>query len=309
MLHGETTKRSNLDPGVLSATPCACSVARLRGEPELWVILDGSDVRKPHARAMEGLQRAKRLAGRGAVPGYRTLKAIDFGHLPRRYSRHVCLCPLPVTATALMVEQLSGGAAILSAREAARPAGIFQHSITRWCALDSLPATKQDDCWRIAPDDLMATLKARYAGDVVPRWRFDPVRAGRRLRQLREPARLSQLEIGRACDLSHEVVSKRELGQKRPIGETVRRLATVLDVTPEAFVDDSPLGLSLLSTREAAAILDVPFQRVCKWVQTGILPGYKVRVHWRIPTVAVADLTRSGRLRRASHRLAPRCRG
>lgn len=35
--------------------------------------------RKPHAREMEGLQRVKRLAGGGMVPGYRTINAIGVG--------------------------------------------------------------------------------------------------------------------------------------------------------------------------------------------------------------------------------------
>ena len=76
MLRGETTTRSDLDPDVLSAKLQAHGVERLRGEPSLWVILDGSDLRKPHATAMAGLQRVKRLQGRGTVPGYRTLNAI-----------------------------------------------------------------------------------------------------------------------------------------------------------------------------------------------------------------------------------------
>ncbi len=36
MLLGETIKRSDLDPDVLSATLQAHGVSRLRGEPELW---------------------------------------------------------------------------------------------------------------------------------------------------------------------------------------------------------------------------------------------------------------------------------
>lgn len=56
---------------------------RLRGEPHVWVVLDGSDLRKPHAQAMEGLQRVKRLEG-GTVNGYRTLNAIGLGAGGRR---------------------------------------------------------------------------------------------------------------------------------------------------------------------------------------------------------------------------------
>jgi Transposase DDE domain len=76
MLRGETTKRSPLDPERLSAALQAHGVARLRGEPSVWVVLDGSDLRKPHAAAMEHLQRVRRADGTGTVPGYVTLNAI-----------------------------------------------------------------------------------------------------------------------------------------------------------------------------------------------------------------------------------------
>jgi hypothetical protein len=79
MLRGETTTRSDLTPDALMATLQAHGVDRLRGAAAIWVILDGSDLRKPHATAMAGLQRVKRLAGGGTVPGYCTLNAIGLG--------------------------------------------------------------------------------------------------------------------------------------------------------------------------------------------------------------------------------------
>jgi hypothetical protein len=84
MLRGETTKRSALNPEQLAATLQAHGVARLCDETDLWVILDGSDLRKPHATAMEHLGRVKRLAGPGTVPGYSTLNAIGLGTQGRR---------------------------------------------------------------------------------------------------------------------------------------------------------------------------------------------------------------------------------
>jgi hypothetical protein len=84
MLRGETTKRSALDPAQLATTLQAHGVERLRGETDLWMILDGSDLRKPHATAMEHLGRVKRLAGNGTVPGYSTLNAIGLGTQGRR---------------------------------------------------------------------------------------------------------------------------------------------------------------------------------------------------------------------------------
>lgn len=84
MVRGETTQRSALDADTLTATLQQHGVTRLQGETALWVVLDGSDLRKPHATAMEGLQRVKRLAGPGTVNGYRTLNAIGLGRAGRR---------------------------------------------------------------------------------------------------------------------------------------------------------------------------------------------------------------------------------
>ena len=84
MLHGETTKRSELEPERLVAKLQAHGVARLRGERAIWVVVDGSDLRKPHAREMEHLQPVRRLDGAGTVPGYPTLNAIGIGTGGRR---------------------------------------------------------------------------------------------------------------------------------------------------------------------------------------------------------------------------------
>jgi len=79
MLRGETTKRSPLDAEAVVAALQAAGVEQLRGEPSIWVILDGSDLRKPHASELEYLQRVKRLDGQGTVPGYPTLNVIGVG--------------------------------------------------------------------------------------------------------------------------------------------------------------------------------------------------------------------------------------
>jgi hypothetical protein len=84
MLHGETMHRSELDPAGLVSRLQARGVAQLATEAAIWVALDGSDLRKPHASAMEHLQRVKRLKGSGTVPGYRTLNALGIGTSGRR---------------------------------------------------------------------------------------------------------------------------------------------------------------------------------------------------------------------------------
>jgi Transposase DDE domain len=79
MVRGETTTRSPFDADDVIARLRARGVEQLRGEAAIWIIFDGSDLRKPYAQAMEGLQRVKRLAGGGMIPGYRTLNAIGIG--------------------------------------------------------------------------------------------------------------------------------------------------------------------------------------------------------------------------------------
>jgi hypothetical protein len=79
MVRGETTTRSPFDADDVLARLRARGVEQLRDESAIWVILDGSDLRKPHAREMESLQRVKRLAGGGLVPGYRSINAIGIG--------------------------------------------------------------------------------------------------------------------------------------------------------------------------------------------------------------------------------------
>ena len=84
MLSGETTQRSELEPARLVAKLQAHGVEQVRGEAHVWVILDGSDLRKPHAREMQHLQRVRRLDGVGTVNGYATLNAIGVGSGGRR---------------------------------------------------------------------------------------------------------------------------------------------------------------------------------------------------------------------------------
>jgi hypothetical protein len=79
MVHGETTTRSPFDAADILARLTARGGEQLRDQAAIGVILDGSDVGKPHAREMAGLQRVKRLQGGGTVPGDRTLNAIGVG--------------------------------------------------------------------------------------------------------------------------------------------------------------------------------------------------------------------------------------
>lgn len=78
MVTGETTKRSpELDATHLTTRLRTQAVAQLTAAPsdELWLIADGSDLRKPHAKTLPDAMKVKSLDGR-LVPGYRTLTVL-----------------------------------------------------------------------------------------------------------------------------------------------------------------------------------------------------------------------------------------
>lgn len=83
-MRGETTQRSLLDPETLIADLRHVVLARLRDADHLWLILDGSDLRKPHDQQMEALQPVLPLAGKRTVPGYPTLTMLGLGGEGRR---------------------------------------------------------------------------------------------------------------------------------------------------------------------------------------------------------------------------------
>jgi len=78
MVRGTTIKRSpDLDADHLTAQLRVHAVTHLASVPsdELWLIADGSDLRKPHAKALPNLMKVRSLTG-GLVPGYQTLTVV-----------------------------------------------------------------------------------------------------------------------------------------------------------------------------------------------------------------------------------------
>ena len=197
----------------------------------------------------------------------------------------------------------------LTRKQAADLAGVSFHTINGWVMHGYLRSSLPDRPLRFTVAEVRDAQAIAHAGDVVPRWRADPVHAGQRLRALRERVGLNQQQLARQADLAHEQISRMEHGDKSPLAPTLRKLSQALGVAPERFVDDSPIGLELLSTEEAGRRLDVPGKRVQVWLKQGVLPGIKVGGQWRVPAIAVAELERSNRLRGASRRLDPRFRG
>jgi Transposase DDE domain len=77
MARGESTKRSQIDAASVTAAMRERGIAHL-GEAEtdeVWLIADGSDLRKPYAREMPDLMRVRDLDG-NLVFGYRTLNVV-----------------------------------------------------------------------------------------------------------------------------------------------------------------------------------------------------------------------------------------
>ena len=196
----------------------------------------------------------------------------------------------------------------LTRKQAAELVGVSEDTIRGWVAnghLVPLPGRPP----RYTAADVQAAQVVAHAGDVLPRWRANPAYAGQRLRRLREAAGLNQQQFARQAELSHEHLSRLERGTYAASAPTVHQLSQALGVAPTRFVDDTPIGLEMLSVEETGHRLDVPMGRVRKWMRQGVLPGVKVGGDWRIPAIAVAELERSGRLRGASRRLDPRYRG
>ncbi len=75
---GDSTQRSSVTASRLVGKLAERGVASLRessADTEIWLILDGSDLRKPHATQMSDLMRVRNLNG-GLVNGYRTLNVL-----------------------------------------------------------------------------------------------------------------------------------------------------------------------------------------------------------------------------------------
>ena len=83
LVKGKSTKRSTLDAEHLTDKLRVRGVEQLAKSDanELWLVADGSDLRKPYATEMPALMQVHDLSGR-LVPGYRTLNVL--GMTPQR---------------------------------------------------------------------------------------------------------------------------------------------------------------------------------------------------------------------------------
>src|SRR5829696_5592482 len=192
---------------------------------------------------------------------------------------------------------------LLTVSAAAERTGLPRTIISSWITTGQLPAVRFNGRRHVRAEDLAATQARAHEGEVVPVWRQN------RKRAIREATGMNQIQLAAASGLTHEAISRLETGRCWPYAETVRKLAKALNVEPERFVARDKTGLSLLTVAEAASRLGVPAGRVQTWLRKGQVSGTKVSGEWRVPSVVIAELARSGRLRGRSGRLDPRFRG
>ena len=83
LVKGKSTKRSTLDARHLITKLCIRGVEQLAKSEsdEIWLVADGSDLRKPYATEMPALMQVRDLDGK-LVPGYRTMNVL--GMTPQR---------------------------------------------------------------------------------------------------------------------------------------------------------------------------------------------------------------------------------
>lgn len=197
----------------------------------------------------------------------------------------------------------------LTVSEAAEQIGHSRDTIHGWITKGRLPAVHRDGRRWVRPVDLHAVRAAVHLGDVIPAWRQHPHRAGQRLRLLRQAAGCTQKALAGMSGIEHEMISRLETGQQVPRATVVQRLASALAIDPTVLVDDTALTSPGMTTDQVADRLEVPRQRVQRWLCLGKLPGTKVSGQWRVPLDAVLEIERRERLRGRSRRLDPRYQG
>src|SRR3954469_19678756 len=139
---------------------------------------------------------------------------------------------------------------MLTLGQAAQQVGVTRSTVSGWLSSGHLTAVMYGRRRYVRPEDLANAQTKAHIGSVVPAWRQNPRRAGKRLRSLREAAGLDQIRLGAMSGLTHEAVSKLEGGRNAPSAESVRKLARALKVAPEVFVSSESVGLTSLTVAE-----------------------------------------------------------
>lgn len=72
---------------------------------------------------------------------------------------------------------------------------------------------------------------------VAKKKQIDPA-FGQRLRELRKAKGWTLAQLGERADMMYQDVARLERSDREPVWSTVLRLATALEVTPDAFLSD-----------------------------------------------------------------------
>ena len=126
MVHAETTQRSTREADQRVGRVQARGVAQRRGEAAVWVLVEGSDRRTPHAQALEHVQRVQRLDGQGTVPGDRSRNAVGVG---RQRRGRLCHRVFSSTGGGLLSESAATPAALASVGAALAPRAAASTSV------------------------------------------------------------------------------------------------------------------------------------------------------------------------------------
>ncbi len=87
-------------------------------------------------------------------------------------------------------------AGMLTLAQAAELVGVTRSTVSGWLSSGHLTAVMYGRRRYVRPEDLANAQTKAHVGSVVPAWRQNPRRAGKRLRSLREAAGMDQIRLG-----------------------------------------------------------------------------------------------------------------
>src|ERR687897_2593408 len=141
---------------------------------------------------------------------------------------------------------------MLTVTAAAKHVGLPRSIVSGWVTTGQLPAVRINGRRHVRAEDVVATQAHAHEGEVVPVWRQNRRRAGKRLRAIREAAGLNQIQLAAASGLTHEAISRLETGRCWPYAETVRKLAGAPWGGPNPLLARDQNGVTRMAGAEAA---------------------------------------------------------
>src|SRR5918997_1084177 len=87
---------------------------------------------------------------------------------------------------------------LLTVTAAARQTGLSRSIVSSWVTTGQLPAVRVNGRRHVRVQDVVATQAHAHEGEVVPAWRQNRRRGGKRLRAIRGAARPNQIPLAAA---------------------------------------------------------------------------------------------------------------